>query len=89
MTKEERINEFAAVLDSYREELVEEKPVSVTNARGDAVGCYYIKEANINRIGELLTDAGFGNLREYRAKIIDLYLKGRLDELLKFMMEEI
>lgn len=73
MTKEERIDELAAVLDP----ILTKQPIP------------FICEVDSGEIADQLIDAGFGNLREYRAKIIDLYLKGRLDELLKFMMEEI
>ena len=89
MEKKEKVNEIAATLALYREELVTEKPVSMTNAYGDAVGCYYAKEADTDKIGQLLVEAGFGNLRAYRAKIIELYLKGNTAELVKFIMEEV
>ena len=90
MTKqEERINELAATLASYREELVTERSIPVINAIGDAVGCYYTKEVDTNKIGQLLVEAGFGNLRSYRQTIIELYLKGNTTELLKFIMEEV
>lgn len=89
MTKQERIDEIAATLALYCGELTTEKSVSVTNAYGDAVGCWYIKEVDTDKIGQLLVEAGFGNLREYRAKIIELYLKGNTAELVKFIMEEV
>jgi hypothetical protein len=89
MTKQERINEIAATLALYREELVTERSVPMTNAYGDAVGCYYTKEVDTDKIGQLLVEAGFGDLRSYRAKIIELYLKGNTVELVKFIMEEV
>ena len=89
MTKQERINEIAATLALYREELVTERSVPMTNAYGDAIGCYYTKEVDIDKIGQLLVETGFGNLRAYRAKIIELYLKNDIIALLKFVMEEI
>ena len=89
MTEQERIDEIAATLESYREELVTERSVPMTNAYGDAVGCYYTKEVDTEKIGQLLVEAGFGNLRSYRAKIIELYLKGNTAELVKFIMEEV
>ena len=89
MTKQERANEIAATLASYREELVTERSVPMTNAYGDAVGCYYTKEVDTDKIGQLLVEAGFGDLRSYRAKLIELYLKGQTAELLKFVMEEV
>ena len=89
MTKQERINEIAATLALYREELVTEKSVSVTNAYGDAVGCYYTKEVDTDKIGQLLVEAGFGDLRSYRAKLIELYKEGDLIKLLEFVMEEV
>ena len=39
MNKQERITAIAATLASYREELVTERSVPMTNAYGDAVGC--------------------------------------------------
>ena len=36
-----------------------------------------------------LVKMGYGNLRSYRAKLIELYLKGQTAELLKFIMEEV
>jgi hypothetical protein len=36
-----------------------------------------------------LVDMGFGNLRDYRAKLISLYLKGDTAALLQFIMEEV
>ena len=36
-----------------------------------------------------LVNMGFGNVRAYRAKIIELYLKGNTAELVKFIMEEV
>ena len=89
MTKQERANEIAATLASYREELVTERSVSVTNAYGDAVGCYYTKEVDTDKIGQLLVEAGFGDLRSYRAKLIELYKEGDLIKLLEFGMEEV
>ena len=89
MTKQERANEIAAALASYREELVTERSVSVTNAYGDAVGCYYTKEVDTDKIGQLLVEAGFGDLRSYRAKLIELYKEGDLIKLLEFVMEEV
>ena len=40
-------------------------------------------------IAEALVDAGYGNVRRYRQTLIELYLKGKTDELLKFIMEEV
>ena len=36
-----------------------------------------------------LVEMGFGNVRRYRQTLIELYLKGKTDELLKFIMEEV
>lgn len=89
MTEQERIDEIAATLALYRGELTTEKSVPMTNAYGDTVGRWYIKEVDTDKIGQLLVEAGFGNLRAYRAKIIELYLKGNTAELVKFIMEEV
>lgn len=40
-------------------------------------------------MAEALIKEGYGNVRAYRAKIIELYLKGNPAELIKFIMEEI
>ena len=40
-------------------------------------------------IAERLVNAGYGNVRYYRQTLIELYLKGKTDELLKFIMEEV
>ena len=40
-------------------------------------------------MAEILTQEGYGNVRSYRAKLIELYLKGQTAELLKFIMEEV
>lgn len=36
-----------------------------------------------------LVDMGFGNLRDYRTKLVSLYLKGDTVALLQFIMEEV
>lgn len=45
-------------------------------------------EIDSYHIASRLTDLGFGNLRTYKAKLIELYLKGDTSTLLKFIMEE-
>lgn len=40
-------------------------------------------------MAEILIQEGYGNVRSYRAKLIELYLKGQTAELLKFIMEEV
>ena len=40
-------------------------------------------------IAEALVNAGYGNVRRYRQTLIELYLKGKTDELLKFIIEEV
>jgi hypothetical protein len=40
-------------------------------------------------MAEILIQEGYGNVRRYRAKLIELYLKGQTAELLKFIMEEV
>lgn len=71
--KEERIDELAAVLDP----ILTKQPIP------------FICEVDSGEISTQLIEAGFGNLRAYRAKIIELYLKGDTAELVKFIMEEI
>lgn len=42
-----------------------------------------------SRIAAQLVAEGFGNLREFKAEIISLYLKGDITGLLKVLQEEI
>ena len=40
-------------------------------------------------IAEALVNAGYGNLREFKTEIINLYLKGDITGLLKVLQEEV
>ena len=71
--QEQRINELAEALD----------PILVKQPTP------FICEVDSGEIAETLVNAGWGNLRTYRAKLIELYLKGNTAELVKFIMEEV
>lgn len=43
----------------------------------------------LSQIAEALVNAGYGNVCRHRQTLIELYLKGKTDELLKFIMEEV
>ena len=74
MTKqEERINELAEVLDL----ILAKQPNP------------FICEVDSGEIAEALVQEGYGNVRRYRQTLIELYLKGKTAELLKFIMEEV
>lgn len=88
MTKQERITAVAAVIEQHKEttKLVN-KPI--TDGNGNSYGFHYAAEIDSEQLAELLVEAGIGNLRNYRAKLIELYLKGDTAGLLKFVMEEV
>ena len=74
MTKqEERINELAEALDP----ILTKQPIP------------FICEVDSGEIAEALVQEGYGNVRRYRQTLIELYLKGKTAELLKFIMEEV
>ena len=72
MTKQERIEKLAAVLD----------PIFEAQAP-----CPW--ELDATDIATQLVEEGFGNLREFKAEIIALYLKGDIAGLLKVLQENI
>ena len=88
MTKQERITAVAAAIEQHKEttKLVN-KPI--TDGNGTAYGFHYATEIDSKQLAELLVEAGIGDLRSYRAKLIELYLKGDTARLLKFVMEEV
>ena len=88
MTKQERITAVAAAIERHKEttKLVN-KPI--TDGNRNSYGFHYAAEIDSEQLAELLVEAGIGDLRHYRAKIIELYLKGNTTELVKFIMEEV
>ena len=88
MTKQERINMMAAAIEPHRELThIINKPM--IDRDGNSRGCYYVAIMDSESLAATLVEEGFGNLRTYRAKIIELYLKGNTAELVKFIMEEV
>ena len=88
MIKQERINEIAAAIEQHKElTCMINEPM--TDRNGNSCGCHYVAIVDSERLGAALVEEGFGNLRSYRAKLIELYLKGQTAELLKFIMEEV
>ena len=55
-------------------------------AEHEGYGAYIV---NCEKLAKTLAQNGYGDVRAYRAKIIELYLKGNTAELVKFIMEEV
>ena len=88
MTKQERIAAVAAAIKQHKETTKLVNKV-ITDGNGNSYGFHYVAEIDSEQLAELLVEAGSGDLRSYRAKLIELYLKGNTAELLKFIMEEV
>lgn len=88
MTKQERITAVAAAIEQHKEttKLVN-KPI--TDGNGNSYGFHYAAEIDSEQLAKLLVEAGIGDLREFKAEIISLYLKGDITGLLKVLQEEI
>lgn len=88
MTKQERITAVAAAIEQHKEttKLVN-KPI--TDGNGNSYGFHYAAEIDSEQLAELLVEEGIGDLREFKAEIISLYLKGDIAGLLKVLQEEI
>lgn len=88
MTKQERINAVAAAIEQHKEttKLVN-KPI--TDGNGNSYGFHYAAVVDSEQLAAALVEEGFGNLREFKAEIISLYLKGDITGLLKVLQEEI
>ena len=88
MTKQERINEVAAAIEQHKElTCTVNKPM--TDGNGNSWGYHYVTTVDSENLAAALVEEGFGSLRAYRAKMIELYLKGNTAELVKFVMEEV
>ena len=88
MSKQERINAVAAAIEQHKETTKFVNKI-LSDGNGTAYGFHYVSEIDSEQLAELLVEAGIGDLRSYRAKLIELYLKGNTAELLKFVMEEV
>lgn len=88
MTKQERIDAVAAAIEQHKEttKLVN-KPI--TDGNGNSYGFHYAAVVDSEQLAAALVEEGFGNLREFKAEIISLYLKGDITGLLKVLQEEI
>lgn len=88
MTKQERIIAVAAAIEQHKETTtLVNKPI--TDGNGNSYGFHYAAEIDSEQLAELLVEEGIGNLREFKAEIISLYLKGDITGLLKVLQEEI
>ena len=88
MTKQERINTVAAAIEQHRGlTCMINKPMIDRN--GNSYGYHYEAIVDSENLAAALVEEGFGNLRSYRAKLIELYLKGSPTELWKFVTEEV
>lgn len=88
MTKQERINAVAAAITQHEElTCIVNKPM--LDRDGNAWGCHYVTIVDSEQLAAALVEEGFGNLREFKAEIINLYLKGDITGLLKVLQEEI
>ena len=88
MTKQERINAVAAAIEQHRE-LTCMVNIPMIDRDGNSYGYHYTAIVDSENLAAALVGEGFGNLRTYRAKIIELYLKGNTAELIKVIMEEV
>lgn len=88
MTKQERIAAVAAAIEQHKETTtLVNKPI--TDGNGNSYGFHYAAEIDSENLAAALVEEGFGNLREFKAEIISLYLKGDITGLLKVLQEEI
>lgn len=88
MTKQERINMVAAAIEQHKElTYMINKPMIDRN--GNSRGCHYAAIVDSENLAAALVEEGFGNLREFKAEIISLYLKGDITGLLKVLQEEV
>lgn len=88
MSKQERINEVAAAIEPHKELThIINKPM--IDRDGASRGYHYGAIIDSESLAAALVEEGFGNLREFKAEIISLYLKGDITGLLKVLQEEI
>ena len=88
MTKQERIDAVAAAIEQHKDATkMVNKPMIDRN--GNSFGWHYTAEVDSENLAAALVKEGLGNLREFKAEIISLYLKGDIAGLLKVLQEEI
>lgn len=88
MTKQERITAVATAIEQHKElTCTVNKPM--TDVNGNSWGYHYVTTVDSENLAAALVEEGFGNLREFKAEIISLYLKGDITGLLKVLQEEI
>ena len=88
MTKQERINTVVAAIKQH-EELTCMVNRPLTDGDGNSYGCHYVAIVDSESLAAALVEEGFGNLREFKSEIINLYLKGDITGLLKVLQEEV
>ena len=88
MTKQERINAVAAAIEQHKDATKIVNKV-MTDRNGNSYGFHYAAEIDSEQLAAALVEEGFGNLREFKAEIISLYLKGDITGLLKVLQEEV
>lgn len=88
MTKRERVDAVAAAIEQRKDATkIVNKPI--TDSNGNSYGFHYAAVVDSEQLATALVEEGFGSLREFKAEIIALYLKGDVTGLLKVLQEEI
>lgn len=88
MTKQERINTVAAAIERHKEmTYMVNRPL--IDEDGNSYGCHYATIVDSESLAAALVEEGFGDLREFKSEIINLYLKGDITGLLKVLQEEV
>ena len=88
MTKQERINRVAAAIEQH-EELTHVINKPMIDKDGTYYEVHWAAVIDSKQLAAALVEEGFGNLREFKAEIISLYLKGDITGLLKVLQEEV
>ena len=78
----------AAVIEQHKDATKIANKIMV-DRDGNSYGFHYVAEIDSEQLAAALVEEGFGNLREFKAEIISLYLKGDITGLLKVLQEEI
>ena len=86
MTKQERIDTLAAAIKQNKEATKLVNKI-ITDGNGNSYGFQRVAEIDSESLAAALVEEGFGNLREFKAEIINLYLKGDIAGLLKALQE--
>ena len=88
MSKQERVNAVAAAIERHKEmTYMINRPL--IDGDGNSYGCHYAAIVDSESLAAALVEEGFGNLREFKSEIINLYLKGDITGLLKVLQEEV